>query len=269
VAPRRTGTHRWRRSVALLAAALGCALALGLTGESRSAAPRPPYTVVQMNLCLSGMAGCYGVDTYPAVVREAVSRIRAVRPDVVTVNEACRRDVSRIGRRTGYDVSFVRVLYRGARLPCVRPGGRGLFGDAVLTRAAATRVASRPFAAQAGFEERRWTCVRARLELCTAHLATRHSSRAAAANDAQCAELAALLTRRAASRAVAFGGDVNRRVACAPAGFWSRTDGSADQSPGVQHVYGSDELRSPAGEVLPARHTDHDVLVVRARLARP
>ena len=45
-----------------------------------------------------------------------------------------------------------------------------------------------------------------------------------AGNDAQCAELAALLARRAAARTVAFGGDVNRRRSCAPDGAWTRTD---------------------------------------------
>ena len=41
------------------------------------------------------------------------------------------------------------------------------------------------------------------------------SRRARTANDAQCAELAALLDRRAATRTVIFGGDVNRSRACA------------------------------------------------------
>jgi len=86
-------------------------------------------------------------------------------------------------------------------------------------------------------------------------------------NDAQCAELAALLARRAAVRTVIFGGDVNRRRSCAPRGFWTRSDNAAQQAPGLQHVYGSGRLRSPAAEVVPAAHSDHDVLLVRARLA--
>ena len=40
-------------------------------------------------------------------------------------------------------------------------------------------------------------------------------------NDAQCAELAGLLARRAAGSTVIFGGDVNRRDACAPDGLWA------------------------------------------------
>jgi endonuclease/exonuclease/phosphatase family metal-dependent hydrolase len=225
------------------------------------------YTLMQMNLCLSGLAGCYRKAAYPAGVEEAVVRIRDARPDAVTLNEVCRSDVARIARRTGYHVRFTRVIYAGERLRCVRPGGRGLFGSAVLTKAAIVSTESRDFEGQAGPERRRWLCVttRGRVDVCAAHLNTR-SAVEVAGNDAQCVELAALLARRASARTVAFGGDVNRRQSCAPDGFWSRTDRSADQAPGLQHVYGGEALRSPSAEVVPARHSDHDVLLVRARL---
>ena len=101
--------------------------------------------------------------------------------------------------------------------------------------------------------------------MCTAHLNTR-SAVEVTGNDGQCAELAALLARRAAARAVAFGGDVNRRGSCAPDGAWTRSDSSAAQAPGIQHVYGSGALRSPSAEVVPVAHSDHDALLVRARL---
>ncbi len=225
---------------------------------------------MQMNLCLSGLAGCWAKAAYPAVVEEAVARIRKAHPDAVTFNEACRSDIARIARRTGYHLRFSRVIYRGERLRCVRPGGRGLFGEAVLTAAAIESTDSREFEAQAGIERRRWLCVTTRVDVdvCTAHLNTR-STVEVAGNDAQCVELAALLARRAAARTVTFGGDVNRRQSCAPAGFWTRTDSSAEQAPGLQHVYGSDALRSPSAEVVPATHTDHDVLLVRAHLTAP
>jgi endonuclease/exonuclease/phosphatase family metal-dependent hydrolase len=228
------------------------------------ASPRgSTYTVMQMNLCLSGFAGCYGKVAYPAGVDNAVARIRAARPDAVTLNEGCRGDVARIARRTGYHVRFSAVTVAGRPLQCVRPGGRGRFGIAVLTRAAIARADSDDFTAQAGVEWRRWLCVstRAGVDVCTAHLAM-----PSAANDAQCAELTRILARRAA-RAVVFGGDLNRRGGCAPHRAWSRADGSAGQAPGLQSVYGEGALRMPAAEVVPAGFTDHDVLVVRARLA--
>jgi len=225
---------------------------------------------MQMNLCLSGLADCDRTARYPAVVEEAVALIRKVRPDAITFNEACATDVARIARRAGYHARFSRVPYRGAVLGCVNPGGRGLFGDAVLTKDAIGATDNRDFKAQAGLERRRWLCVttQADVDVCTAHLNTR-STDEIAGNDAQCEELASILARRAAARAVVFGGDVNRRDSCAPDGVWTRTDTFARQSAGLQHVYGTAALRSPSAEVLPATHTDHDVLLVHARLAAP
>jgi endonuclease/exonuclease/phosphatase family metal-dependent hydrolase len=285
----RACTDRPASAVVLLLAAGGCALVLALSGCSRSsgtsgarahgpstsvgapAAVLPDtistYTLMQMNLCLSGLGGCYGKVAYPAAVEEAVVRIRQAHPDAVTLNEVCRSDVARIARRTGYHLRFSRVIYRGERLRCVRPSGRGLFGDAVLTEATIESTATQDFEAQAGIERRRWLCVttRVHVDVCTAHLNTRTTTEVAG-NDAQCVELAALLARREEARTVIFGGDVNRRHPCAPDGVWTRTDSSAEQAPGLQHVYGTRDLRSPTAEVVPAMHTDHDVLLVRAHL---
>ena len=224
------------------------------------------FTLVQMNLCLSGQAGCFGKTDYPAVVGEAVDRIRETGPDAVTLNEACRGDASRIARRLGYDLRFSTVIYHGEPLGCIRPEGRGSFGDAVLTKARIVASESHPFAVQDGIEQRRWLCVTTRLEqdVCTAHLSTGSTTITASANDAQCAEIADFLADRPTARIVAFAGDVNRRGSCAPDGFWTLTDQSADQQPGVQHVYGNG-VDSPSAVVLPVRHSDHDMLVVHAR----
>jgi endonuclease/exonuclease/phosphatase family metal-dependent hydrolase len=248
-------------------------LVLALTGCGRSSATaataaatsRSAFTLMQMNLCLSGLAACYAKVKYPGVVEEAVTRIREVRPDAVTFNEACGGDVALIARRTGYHLRFSSIIYYGKRLPCIRPSDRGLFGDAVLTKAGIETAESHPFKAQAGPEQRQWLCVstRAGVVVCTAHLAS-HESIEAAANDPQCAELGALLARRASARTVIFGGDVNRLPSCAPGGFWTRTDKAARQDPGSQQVYGSAGLRSPSARIVPATHTDHDILVVGA-----
>jgi endonuclease/exonuclease/phosphatase family metal-dependent hydrolase len=270
-------TDRRGRSAGPLIAAVGCGLVLALAGCSGSlgaaAAASPSagstYTLMQMNLCLSGLAGCYGKVDYPAGVDEAVTRIGEARPDAVTFNEACSGDVALIARRTRYHARFSRVIYGGKPLPCIRPGGRGLFGDAVLTKASIQSAESHPFEAQAGPERRQWLCVSTRVgvEVCTAHLASREAVEVAA-NEPQCAELRALLVRRVAARAVIFGGDVNRHSSCAPLGFWTRTDRSARQDPGLQQVYGSGTLRAPAARIVPATHTDHDVLLVHAKAER-
>jgi endonuclease/exonuclease/phosphatase family metal-dependent hydrolase len=223
-----------------------------------------------MNLCLSGLADCFGAAEYPNVVEEAVSRIQAEGPDAVTVNEACRADVVQIARRTAYHVRFVPVVYAGAPLSCVDPGGRGLFGLAVLTRRPVVRSESQAFLAQAQLEERRWLCVSTRdgVDVCTSHLEEPDSSDAAATNDDQCAELRGALGRRA-SGSTLFGGDVNRRYSCAPVGYWSRTDSVSHRSPGVQHVYGGPGFERPVVKTLPSAFSDHDMLLVTARGGGP
>jgi endonuclease/exonuclease/phosphatase family metal-dependent hydrolase len=255
--------HRLAKLAAAAATALVLA-AMAHGGPSLAHERGPSYSLMQMNLCLSGFARCYGRVAYPAGAEDAVARIRAARPDAVTLNETCRRDVARIAQATGYQLRFSTVRVSGRPLRCVRPGGRGAFGDAVLTRAPVASAESADFAAQSGPEWRRWLCVttRAGIDVCTAHLAS-------TGNGAQCAELAAILTRRAATRPVIFGGDVNRRSACAPEHAWTRSDAAAGQAPGLQGVYGTGRLRGPAAEILPAARTDHDVLLVRARLVRP
>ncbi len=252
--------------------ALGCLALSSALAACGVAAPAPSpsvptFTLMQMNLCLSGAAGCYAQAAYPSGVEEAVARIQEVRPDAVTVNEVCRRDATRIARSTGYHVRFARVIYAGAPFPCLDPGGRGLFGHALLTTARIAAAESEAFAAQADLEVRRWLCATtADLDVCTAHLETPHTSAAAAARDAQCAELAAVLEARR-SPALVFGGDLNRRDACAPPGAWIRTDSDGRQAPGVQHVYGNAALQDPVAGVLPAAFSDHGVLVVHATLA--
>lgn len=254
---------------------MGCGLVLFLTGCNESlkvrAAVLPSrgstYSLMQMNLCLSGLGGCYGKVEYPAGVEEAVARIRSAHPDAVTINEACQADVALIARQAGYHWQFSKVIYNGKPLPCIRPGGRELFGDAVLTKAAIVGAATQAFKAQAGPERRDWLCVRTRIavEVCTAHLASPEPDEVVA-NEPQCAELRVVLAHRRATRAVIFGGDVNRRRSCAPFGFWTRTDRSAHQDPGSQHVYGTDAFRSPSVQIAPAIHTDHDFMLVRADL---
>ena len=142
----------------MLVAALGCAVVLALTGWSRLAGTEPPtrssgsaaasvvprpaaasFTLIQMNLCLSGLADCYDVAAYPTVVREAVAEIRAMGPDAVTVNEACRGDVVRIARRTGYHVRFSRSSTAAS---ACRASGRAV-GGCSATRCSPRHPSSR------------------------------------------------------------------------------------------------------------------------------
>ena len=243
-------------------------------GPAVSSAPSTPqrgtpYTMLQMNLCLSGTADCYTRTAYPAIVQEAAEQVMAQDPQAVTLNEACRGDAADIARRTGYRMRFTAVLVRGEPLPCVAPGRRGVFGLAVLTRERITASNDQPFAGQTGPEERRWLCVTTAraISVCTAHLGTRESAEAISANDVECAELRAVLARYDGAGTTVFGGDVNRQEPCAPEGMWTGGDSAAAQLPGIQHIYGSLSLRGPLERVSAATYTDHDFFLVTALAA--
>jgi endonuclease/exonuclease/phosphatase family metal-dependent hydrolase len=228
-----------------------------------SSDPGSSFSILQMNLCLSGQAGCYEETAYPSVVDEATAQIAGQEPDAVTLNEACRGDAADLARRTGYALSFAAVNYGGTPLPCINPRGRGVFGIAVLTKDHIATSESGAFAVQADPEERRWLCATTDRDVtvCTAHLSTRYSSAERVANDAGCRELRSVLARHEAGGTTLFGGDVNRQDPCAPSTMWVTRDTSATQSPGVQHIYGTTSVKEWSASVAAATYTDHDFLL--------
>jgi hypothetical protein len=247
----------------------GARAVIALLAEGELPMSERPFSLLQLNLCLSGLAGCYGRTQYPSVVEEAIDRISAENPDAVTFNEACSTDIERIADETGYAMRFATVIYNGAELPCTRPGGRGVFGNAVLARSTITSSEDAAFETQLGAEERRWICVNTvdKVSVCASHLSVAGTPAQAAANQAQCEELSEVLARIARTRATVFAGDVNRQATCAPAGFWTVRDSEATQARGIQHVYGTQQwLTGPTGKVFPMVYTDHDALVARATL---
>ncbi len=227
------------------------------------------YTVLQMNLCLSGRAGCYPRTSYPSVVDEAADQVVDDAPQAVTLNEACSGDARRLAARTGYHLHFAAVRVDGGRLPCVLPEGRGVFGIAVLTRDPVASSRDHAFAGQSGEEERRWVCATTTraVTVCTAHLGTRGSADARRANDAECAELRGVLAGYDAAGTTVFGGDLNRRTSCAPSTMWAAEDSAAGQLPGIQHIYGSRSVRESASQVAAATHTDHDFFLADGPVA--
>ena len=227
------------------------------------------FSLLQMNLCLSGHAGCYSPSAHPSALDEAASVIADRDPDAVTVNEACRRDVAALARRTGYELSFTGVDYGGAPLPCIDPGSRGLFGIAVLTRDDVRTSQEGTLPVGADPEERRWLCTTTdgAVTVCTSHLSTRSSPGERVDNDVQCRQLSQVLARRATLGTTFFGGDLNRQDSCAPTTMWVSRDSSASQSAGLQHVYGSRSVDDPSASIVEATYTDHDFLLVAATMA--
>jgi len=257
--------------LAALLALTAATLVVAGPGSAPAASARQagaPYSVLQMNLCLSGGAGCYPRTAYPAVVDEAAAQVLDHGAEAVTLNEACSADAAELARRTGYHLRFAAVLVRGARIPCVSPRHRGAFGIAVLTKGPIRSSRDQAFAVHAGLEERRWICATTgrAITVCTAHLGTRGSVEARRANDGECAELQGVLTRYDRAGTTVFGGDVNRRAPCAPAAMWVTGDTAAGQVPGIQHVYGSTTLHDPVARVAAATYTDHDFLLTAGSL---
>ena len=262
------------RRIAILltvAAAAVAALVPAVSFVSSSASPgsSSAYQLLQMNLCLSGQAGCYSRSTYSSILDEATGQIAGRDPEAVTLNEVCSADAADLARRTGYRMWFAPVRYGGLPLPCVDPRGRGLFGIAVLTKDDIGSSRSGAFAAQADAEERRWLCATTgspddSVTVCTAHLGTRESAGERVANDAECRELESVLARHQAAGTTFFGGDVNRQGSCAPSGMWVTRDTSASQTAGVQHIYGAASAAPLSASVAEATYTDHDFLLAAA-----
>ena len=159
----RPGAGRSGRSRILLRAAVGCALVLVVTGRGGpsgssvsmarepatsqggpATAPSPggsTYTLVQMNLCAVRLRRLLREGRLPVRrgrCHRTDPRSRPGRRDAQ--RGAAGGDVARIARRTGYHLRFSTVTASGRPLRCVRPGGRGRYGDAVLTKAAIERT---------------------------------------------------------------------------------------------------------------------------------
>ncbi len=189
LAPRRT---RWRKLAATccLAGSLGW-LAACTNGHRATGLPRveisssgfvgPPLRVLQLNLCNSGIASCYTGRS----VSVAADLIRDTRPDVVTLNEICRDDVSLLeeamsGAHPGatIDTAFKAAPDRLAAAPFRCRNGQE-YGIGVLAATSGSVLEERTYGGSYPIqdvtdpEERVWSCVHAEHEFyaCTTHTA--------------------------------------------------------------------------------------------------
>jgi hypothetical protein len=200
-------------------------------------------TVLQLNICHGGMAGCYRGDT--AVLAKATEVIRSSKPQVLSVNEACSGDVDRLRPAMGP----ARALFVAARdldgTPTLCRDGEQQYGNIIMVadEFAGTTEESGVYTAQyraadGYLELRSWACLPAgQLSACTTHLSADNAPTALA----QCQDL---MNRAAGySRPTVIAGDFNLKDQgspsmrdCDPPGFARRGDG------GVQHIYASDDL---------------------------
>jgi endonuclease/exonuclease/phosphatase family metal-dependent hydrolase len=255
----------------------GCSTtATGSTAVAALPAPTGAVRVLQLNLCSSGIAGCYtGRST-----AEAAAVIRAETPDLVTLNEVCQDDVAALERALadavpgGAAVSAfqaARDARTGAAYRCRngRQYGIGLVSRWPSVPGSSADGGIYPPQDRDDPEERAWLCLEVAagpaVAVCTTHLA--YTKREVAS--AQCRYLfgtvAAGMRAREGAAPLVVGGDLNLGSgdspdlrACLPAGSALADDG------GQQHVVATPEFAVDGSRTIDLRgSTDHPGLLVR------
>jgi hypothetical protein len=263
----------WAAHIGCLVA---CLVACATAGSNAVGPPLgAPVRVLQLNLCSSGIAGCYtGRST-----AEAAAVIRTEKPDLITLNEVCHDDVTTLQR------ALDDVLSGGAVVSAFQAARDGRTGDPYRCRngqqygiGLVSRWPSVPGSAATGGiyptqdsddpEERAWLCLDVAatpaVAVCTTHLA--YTKRAVAT--AQCRYLfgtvIAQMRARDGAAPVVLGGDLNLGSgdspdlrSCLPAGSSLVDDG------GEQHVVATPDLVVDSSRTIDLRGTtDHPGLLV-------
>jgi endonuclease/exonuclease/phosphatase family metal-dependent hydrolase len=226
--------------------------------------------VLVMNLCDSGIADCYTGRS----IAEAAAMIEAGAPDVVTLNEVCRSDV------TALDRAFASVHPGQATVAAFQPAEDRRTGQAYLCRngqpygigilvhlpseTAGYRLQHGIYPTQdlSDPEERAWLCVDAvgSFYACTTHLANTSVTVATA----QCGYLLAhvvpeVRTGDGGYEPTILGGDLNLRgvQSCLPYRYRDTGDG------GVQYVLATTDLHITTSRAIGMDGTtDHPALLV-------
>ncbi len=220
--------------------------------------------VLQLNLCHSGLAGCFTGDK--AMVK-AVAVLKSVAPTLATLNEMCRDDLPYLAAQTGaVDHRFTPALKEnGTPVKCKNGDD---YGIGLLSWSAPTwpKPTHGVYSTQSSNTERRvWICMGyTGFVGCTTHLSTSGPTALT-----QCHDLVdGPLTTAASDGPAVMAGDWNMKYKgkpnaqdCVPPGFYRKGDGS------LQHVIASDDLTFIETIVIDMDGaTDHPGLEVRLTL---
>ncbi|WP_439658739.1 endonuclease/exonuclease/phosphatase family protein [Lentzea sp. HUAS TT2] len=248
-------------------------------GEAPLTTAAERFWELQLNLCNSGIAGCY---SQGRAIGEGADLIRRLRPNLVTLNEICANDVSgqlapALAQAWPGDAVyqlFVPAVRRDTGAPVKCTNGQD-YGNAVIGRVAAgsyqgVKAWSGRYTSQdSGNEQRTFACVYAIGDHlgCATHLSA--SSEPVAL--AQCRALLfdVIPNIRAVeglSGKTIVGGDFNLEYDtadpenaqnCVPPGHVRKGDGD------VQHVVFSNDNAFVSTSKYGMSHTDHDGWLVR------
>jgi len=258
------------------------ALSLWMFSSFTTAHAETTLRLLQMNLCNSGLAGCYQCGKATA---EAYSKITAQRPDVVTLNEICSGDVQQLwlamqavwpgqvgdesrGKTLAFKPAF--NASTGQNYKCAN--GQE-FGNGILWHSndPTGPKASGIYANQdTGAEKRSWQCVQIMPNgpyACTTHLSAASEPVALA----QCRELMSFVAAGTGNGALpaVIGGDFNLEYdtsdpenvqLCVPSGYYRKGDGD------VQHWIVSNKLTFVSRTSIGMSYTDHPAFLLIAKM---
>jgi len=283
-------SHRRFIQTATTALLIAVGMLAPTTATGTAALEPKTIIVLQLNLCNGGAAPCYEEYNRDEAVPEAISKIAKMepKPDVITLNEVCRKDVATIARSTGYQAdhrNFFPALRRSddgstTNHKCTNAvGKRGErtgyknedYGIGFLVRNHGDQVRnlSRAYTAQdtrSSKEVRVMACAEYQeLNVCTTHLVAKADKIALE----QCKELREYAADHARRQPTVVGGDFNLKYnegsptnvqKCAPGGFFRKGDGN------VQHVMASGHFEFVSRRIVQLDRTDHEGLAVTVRL---
>lgn len=220
-----------------------------------SAAASTQVKVLQLNICHSGLAGCFTGDK---VMTKAKSVIGSVKPQVLSVNEACSGDVEPLRQAMGAAKTRFVAAQRSDGSPVKCKNGQD-YGNVIMvvdSLAGTTSASGRYSAQDSGNEKRVWACLPAgKLTACTTHLSASSGTTALA----QCKELMSRAVEYARTVPTVVSGDMNLRYQgnpnvqdCNRSGFYRKGDGD------VQHVFATTSLGFVGGTKFDMEDTtDH------------